>query len=104
MRRAALLLFGAMLAGCGLREPLEPPPGQAMPVTPSMSRQALTTEEMLTPPPVARPERVTELLSRSEERRDDRFDLPPGEIPPGENPVRDERSDGPDPSEAEAPE
>ena len=104
MRRAALLLFGAMLAGCGLREPLEPPPGHAMPVTPSMSRQALTTEEMLTPPPVARPERVTELLSRSEERRDDRFDLPPGEIPPGENPVRDERSDDPVLSEDEAPE
>ena len=104
MKRAALLLLGATLAGCGLREPLEPPPGQAMPVTPSMSRQAVTTEELLTPPPVARPERVTELLSRSEERRDDHFDLPPGEIRPGENPVRDERSETPVPSEAEAPE
>jgi predicted small lipoprotein YifL len=104
MRRAALFLFAVTLAGCGLREPLEPPPGQGMPVAPAMSRQALTTEEMLTPPPVARPERVTELLSRSEERRDDRFDLPPGEIPPGENPVRDEHSDHIVPSDVEAPE
>ena len=104
MRRAALLLFGAMLAGCGLREPLEPPPGHSMPVTPAMSRQALTTEEMLTPPPIARPERVSELLSRSEERRDDRFDLPPAEVPPGENPVRDERSDEPALSQVAGPE
>jgi predicted small lipoprotein YifL len=104
MRRAAFLLLCVSLAGCGLREPLEPPPGQPMPAASAMSRQAPTTEEMLTPPPIARPERVTELLSRSEERRDDRFDLPPGEIPPGGNPVRDERSDDSAPSEDEAPE
>jgi hypothetical protein len=33
--------------------------------------------ELLTPPPFARPDRVDETLRRSEERQDDRFDLPP---------------------------
>ena len=41
----------------------------------------MTTDELLTPPPVGRPGRVDELLRRSEEREDDRFDLPPGDIP-----------------------
>ena len=70
-----------VLAACGLREPLEPPPGQPAPPTPVMASEPLTTEEMLTPPPIARPERVDELLRRSEERREDRFDLPPGDVP-----------------------
>jgi hypothetical protein len=46
-----------------------------------MASEPLTTEEMLTPPPIARPERVDELLRRSQERREDRFDLPPGDVP-----------------------
>lgn len=70
---AALLL----LAGCGGREPLKPAPGQSMPVAPAMAAAAPTTEELLTPTQNARPERVDEPLRRSEEREDDRFDLPP---------------------------
>ena len=66
-----------MLAGCGGREPLRPAPGQSMPVAPAIAARAPTTEELLTPPPVARPERVDEPLRRSEERQEDRFDLPP---------------------------
>ena len=62
-----------------------------------MARAALTTEEMLTPPPIARPERVDRAaVAAPRSARDDRFDLPPGEIPPGENPVRDDRSDDPE--------
>ena len=73
-----LILAGALfLAGCGSREPLQPKPGQAMPPAPAMATRAPTTEEMLTPPPIARPERTDETLTRSEEREDDRFDLPP---------------------------
>jgi hypothetical protein len=80
MKRAALL--GALLLGaCGLREPLRPAPGQQMPPAPSMASRAMTTDELLAPPPVARPGRIDELLRRSEEREDDRFDLPPGDIP-----------------------
>ncbi len=70
---AALLLLSA----CGGREPLRPNPGQSMPVAPAMASRAPTTEELLTPPPVARPERVDEPLRRSEAREDDRFELPP---------------------------
>ena len=71
---AALLLA---LAGCGGREPLRPAAGEQMPPAPAMAARAPTTDEMLTPPPIARPDRVDETLRRSEKREDDRFDLPP---------------------------
>jgi len=80
MRRAALL-FALALSGCGLREPLRPAPGETMPPAPAMASRPMTTDELLAPPPVARPGRVDELLRRSEERDNDRFDLPPGDIP-----------------------
>jgi hypothetical protein len=66
-----------LLAGCGGREPLRPKPGDSLPPAPAMAPRAPTTDELLTPPPIARPERVDELLRRSEPREDDRFDLPP---------------------------
>jgi predicted small lipoprotein YifL len=84
MKRLAILAVLA-LAGCGLREPLAPAPGQVMPPAPAMEARPLTTEELLTTPPIARPERVDELLRRSEERDNDRFDLPPGDIPSPSN-------------------
>ena len=80
MKRLALLA-ALLLAACGLREPLRPPPGQPMPPAPAMASRPLTTDELLEPPPVARPGRVDELLRRSEEREDDRYDLPPGDVP-----------------------
>jgi len=70
MKRFALLL-ALTLSACGLREPLRPAAGQQMPPAPAMAA----------PPPIGRPGRVDELLRRSEEREDDRFDLPPGDIP-----------------------
>ena len=103
-RQAASLVLALVLGACGLREPLEPAPGQAPVAVPVTARRAPTTEEMLTPPPIARPGRVTELLSRSEERRDDRFSLPPPEVPPGGNPVRDDGNGEAAPSEDEGPE
>lgn len=84
MKRAALL-FALLLAGCGLREPLRPAPGQAMPPAAAMANRPMTTDELLAAPPVARPGRVDELLRRSEERENDRFDLPPGDIPVDSN-------------------
>ncbi|HEX8257027.1 MAG TPA: hypothetical protein VF589_05295 [Allosphingosinicella sp.] len=78
MIRIATLAASLLLAaGCGGREPLRPAPGQSMPVAPAMAAAAPTTADLLTPPPIARPQRVDELLRRSEEREDDRFDLPP---------------------------
>ena len=75
------LLVVVGLSGCGMREPLSPAPGQHMPPAPAMASRAMTTDELLRPPAIARPERLDELLQRSEERHDDRFDLPPGDIP-----------------------
>jgi hypothetical protein len=86
MKRGALLL-ALLLGACGLREPLRPPPGQSMPPAPSMTSEPLTTDQLLAPPPVARPGRIDELLRRSEEREDDRFDLPPGDIPVDDGPA-----------------
>ena len=80
MKRIALLI-ALTLTACGLREPLRPAPGQTMPPAPAMADRAMTTDELLEPPPAARPGRVDELLRRSEERESDRFDLPPGDIP-----------------------
>jgi hypothetical protein len=96
MRRLALLLVAGGLGACGLREPLEPPPGAIMPTAPAMAGREPTTEELLTPPPIARPERVDELLRRSEEREEDRFDLPPPSIPSGADPVEPRPDDGPE--------
>jgi predicted small lipoprotein YifL len=85
MKHLAFLLLAVPLAACGLREPLRPPPGETMPPAPAMASRPLTTDELLEPPPVARPGRVDELLRRSSEREDDRFDLPPGDVPVDSN-------------------
>jgi hypothetical protein len=77
MRVRALLLLPLVLAGCGSVEPLQPRPGEAMPPKPALAARAPTTNELLTPPPIARPERQDDGLRRSEEREDDPFDLPP---------------------------
>ena len=81
------------LAACGLKEPLQPPPGERLPPAPAMAPRALTPAEMLTQPPIARPDRVDELLRRSEEREDDRFDLPPPDLPAGEIPADEDDPD-----------
>jgi predicted small lipoprotein YifL len=85
MKRIAALFLLSALAGCGLREPLRPAQGEQMPPAPAMASRAMTTDELLEPPPVARPGRVDELLRRSEVREDDRFDLPPLDIPADAN-------------------
>lgn len=83
MKRIALLLPALLISACGLRTPLEPPPGEGPPPRPLMAQSPLTTDEMLSPPPIARPDRIDELLRRSEPRGEDRFDLPPGDVATG---------------------
>ena len=79
MMRSRILLIGSAiaLASCGRVAELEPAPGQSLPVKPLMARATPTPEELLTPPPYARPNRVDELMRRSEPREADPFDLPP---------------------------
>ena len=79
------LVLMLALSACGLRKPLSPAEGQHMPPAPAMASRAMTTDELITPPAIARPERLDELLQRSEERHDDRFDLPPGDVPADSN-------------------
>lgn len=67
----------AALAGCGSVAPLKPAAGQPLPVKPLMARAVPTPAELLTPPAYANPERIDELMKRSEPRKPDRFDLPP---------------------------
>jgi hypothetical protein len=75
--RKSLFLMVLPLAACGEVEPLRPAAGESLPPAPAQAAKAPTTEEMLTPPPIARPVRQEDTLRRSEEREDDPFDLPP---------------------------
>ena len=76
--KAAAVTFALLALGaCGRVGELKPAPGQSLPVKPKLARATPTAEDLLTPPPIARPERVDELQSRNEPRESDRFDLPP---------------------------
>lgn len=76
-RSFALVLVALTLAGCGSREALRPATGEALPPKPAMAATQPTAADLLTPRPQERPQRSEELLRQSDERRDDRFDLPP---------------------------
>ena len=65
------------LAACGKRDALRPPEGHSLPPKPATAAAKPTVDELLTPPPETRPNRSDDVLRRSEERPDDRFDLPP---------------------------
>ena len=56
---------------------MQPAQGKALPPAPYGAEAQPTPTQMMTPSVQARPERSDDLLRRSEERRDDRFDLPP---------------------------
>ena len=77
MRYGWILVAALALTACGRMAPLQPPPGEPLPVKPLMARATPTPEQLLTPPAFANPQRVDELIRRSEPRRADRFDLPP---------------------------
>ena len=77
--RLRLVLLGALslLAACGSRQDLKPKSAEQTPPKPIMAATAPTTEQLLALPPIARPARQDDGLSKSEERKDDPFDLPP---------------------------
>jgi len=80
MSRGRALTLAAVLlalAACGRREALQPAAGEALPVPPATARVQPTVDELLTPTATERPARSEEVLRRSEERPDDRFNLPP---------------------------
>jgi hypothetical protein len=91
----------ALVAGCGKVADLKPAPGQPLPVKPALARTTPTAEDLLTPPAYARPDRVDELLKKSEPRRADPFDLPPPSggaapaLPAGSDPQPVDKDTGP---------
>ena len=101
MRGARIVLVSVIaLAGCGRMTDLKPVKGQE-PIKPLMARAAPTTEELLTPPTYARPNRVDEIIKRSEARKPDPFDLPPPTgsavpaLPAGSDPQPTDNQTGP---------
>jgi hypothetical protein len=88
MKPSRLLLLGAAvgMASCGRVADLKPAAGKSLPVKPLMARATPTVQDLLVIPPYAKPQRVDELVTRSQPRPSDPFDLPPptgGAAPPG---------------------
>ncbi|QJU57204.1 hypothetical protein HL653_04830 [Sphingomonas sp. AP4-R1] len=78
MKTAAFLLLATLaLAGCGKRQPLVPAAGHALPVKPATSATQPNSTKLLASPAQMRPTRSDEVLTRSQVRPDDHFDLPP---------------------------
>jgi hypothetical protein len=79
MKPSRLLLLAAVMsaAGCGRDADLKPAAGKPLPVKPLMARATPTVNDLLRMPPYARPDRVDELVKRSQPRPSDQFDLPP---------------------------
>jgi len=92
---ARFLAFAAFaaLAGCGNRADLKPAEGKSLPVKPLMAKATPDAEQLLTPPAYADPDRVDELMRRSEPREADRFDLPPPSGQAPELPAGSEESE-----------
>ena len=74
--RVTPVLVLLSLAGCGRMADLKPVPGQE-PIKPLMARATPSADDLLEIPQYARPDRVDELIKRSQPRRADPFDLPP---------------------------
>ncbi|MCT2398304.1 hypothetical protein [Novosphingobium mangrovi (ex Huang et al. 2023)] len=81
MRKVLAFVLLAALAACGQRSGLGVKPGKELPPAPYGRAERPNASELLEPPTTAIPERSVELRTRSEEREDDPFDLPPPEAP-----------------------
>jgi hypothetical protein len=79
MKLTRIIAFAGLLllASCGRVADLKPAKGQPLPVKPLMARATPTPNQLLAIPPYAKPDRVDELMKRSEPRPLDPFDLPP---------------------------
>lgn len=75
--KAAIVLMALALAGCGAARELKPRPGETLPVAPYGARTTPTRDQLIKPTMQQRPGRTDDLLTQSEQRRTDEFDLPP---------------------------
>ncbi|WCT73751.1 hypothetical protein PQ455_00530 [Sphingomonas naphthae] len=76
-KRIVLIAGCLMLAGCGGKQVLQPAEGRQLPPRPALAQTTPSPDQLLGVPPAIQPGRSDELLTKSEERRDDRFSLPP---------------------------
>jgi hypothetical protein len=97
-----ILIAGVLaLGGCGRVAELKPAAGQSLPVKPLMARATPNPDDLLKLPTYAKPDRVDELIKRSQPRQDDPFDLPPPTggsaptLPAGSNPQPVSNETGP---------
>lgn len=79
MNRRLLIAFPLVLlaAACAQKKELTPVAGAALPPAPYGSDHQPSATELLKGDPQAAPQRSVELRTRSEDREDDPFDLPP---------------------------
>jgi hypothetical protein len=76
-KRIFILAAALTLSACGGRVALTPKEGKALPLKPETAAATPTPDQLLTPDVQSRPKRSDEQLKRSEERQNDKFDLPP---------------------------
>ena len=72
-----MLGMALALSGCGGRVALKPQTGNTLPPKPETASAVPTPDQLLVPDIQSRPKRSDEQLKRSEERQNDKFDLPP---------------------------
>ena len=77
MKRIIIISLALDLTACGNRTELRPKAGESLPVKPLFAPATPSVSKLLTPDSQARPQRSDEQLYRSQQRRDDKFDLPP---------------------------
>ncbi len=77
MRRVATLTGFLLLGACGNEQNLHPPAGGSLPPKAATSPTQPTAMDLLKQPAAQRPGRSDELLTKSQPRADDPFDLPP---------------------------
>lgn len=73
----ALFAVAIALSACGGRVTLKPKAGNAFPMKAETAQAVPTVDQLIMPDTQARPKRSDEQLKRSEQRREDKFDLPP---------------------------
>ncbi len=77
LRNVAILALVAALSACGVARPLKPVAGKQLPVAPMGRETRPTADELLKVQTQAAPARNIELRAKSEDRKDDPYDLPP---------------------------
>ncbi|MBN8849582.1 MULTISPECIES: hypothetical protein [unclassified Sphingomonas] len=77
MKRLAVIGSLLLLAACGRAHMLQPAKGDSLPPAPYGADSEPTGNQLITPSVQARPARGDELLTNSQDRRSDQFDLPP---------------------------